>query len=252
MYGQFIRDMPEGTEKEKSWLWLKKCDLKIPSEALICSAQEQATRTNYVKYHIDKSVDSPSCRMCGETGETLSRIVSECSKLAQRENKRRHDNVARMVHWKLCQEFSLEKSEKWYLHNPQTVSENVNHKLIWDMNIQCDNIIVERRPDIFIVNKMEKTAIDIDIIDIAVPRDKRIIDKEKQNIEKYQNLKREIQRLWNLKKIDVIPVVLGALGSVTKIFEKYVDKIGIKIDLYIVQKTTLLGTARILRKMLEC
>ena len=50
----------------------------------------------------------------------------------------------------------------------------------------------------------------------------------------------------------MIPVVLGALGSVTKNFEKYVDKIGIKIDLHNVQKTTLLGTARILRKVLEC
>ena len=154
-----------------------------------------------------------------------------------------------MVHWKLCEKFNLEKSEKWYLHNPQTVRENVNHKLIWDMNIQSDNVIVERRPDIVIVNKMEETAI---IIDVAIPGDKKTIDKEKKKIEKYQNLKREIQRFWNLKKIDVIPVVLGALGSVTKNLGKYVDKIGIKTDLLTVQKTTLLGTARILRKVLEC
>ena len=60
--------------------------------------------------------------------------------------------------------------------------------------------------------------------------DKRIIDKEKEKIEKYQNLEREILRLWNLKKINVIPVVLGALGSVTKNFKKYVDNIGIKVD----------------------
>ena len=222
---------------------------KVSSEALICSAQEQAIRTNYVRYHIDKSVDSASCRLCSETGETISHIVSECSKLAQREYKRRHDNVARIVHWKLCEKFNLEKSEKWYLQKPQTVSENVNDKLIWDMNIKCDNVIVERRPDIVIVNKTEKRAI---IIDIAIPGDKIIIDKEKEKIEKYQNVKREIQRLWNLKKIDVIPVVLGALGSFTKNFEKYLDKIGIKIDLHAVQKTILLGTARILRKVLEC
>ena len=55
MYGRFIRDMPEDTDKERSWLWLRKWDLKIPSEALICSAQEQAVRTNYAKYRIDKS-----------------------------------------------------------------------------------------------------------------------------------------------------------------------------------------------------
>ena len=222
---------------------------KVSSEALICSAQEQAIRTNYVRYHIDKSVDSASCRLCGETGETISHIVSECSKLAQREYRRRHDNVGRIVHWKLCEKFNLEKFEKWYLQKPQTVSENVNDKLIWDMNIKCDNVIVERRPDVVIVNKTEKRAI---IIDIAIPGDKIIIDKEKEKIEKYQNVKREIQRLWNLKKIDVIPVVLGALGSFTKNFEKYLDKIGIKIDLHAVQKTILLGTARILRKVLEC
>ena len=170
MYGQFIRDMPESTDKEKPSVWLRKCDLKIRSEALICSAQEQAIRTNYVKYHIDECVDSPSCRMCGETGETVSHIVSECSKLAQRKYKRRHDNVARMVHRKLCEKFNLEKSEKCFPHNPQTVSENVKHKLIWDMNIQRDNVIVERRSDVVILNKMEKTAI---IIDVAIPGDKR-------------------------------------------------------------------------------
>ena len=50
----------------------------------------------------------------------------------------------------------------------------------------------------------------------------------------------------------MIPVVLGALGSVTENFEKYVDKIGIKVYLHTAQKTTLLGAARILRKVLEC
>ena len=41
-----------------------------------------------------------------------------------------------------------------------------------EMNIQCDIVIEERKPDIVIANKMEKTAI---IIDVAIPGDKRII-----------------------------------------------------------------------------
>ena len=57
------------------------------------------------------------------------------------------------------------------------------------MNILCDKIIVKRRPDIAIVNKMEKTAI---IIDVAIPGDKRLTDKDKEKIQKYQNLKRKI------------------------------------------------------------
>ena len=69
---------------------------------LIFSAQEQALRTNYIKFHIDKTIDSPLCRMCGERGESVYHLVSECSKLAQREYNRRHDDVARYIHWQLC------------------------------------------------------------------------------------------------------------------------------------------------------
>ena len=80
----------------------------------------------------------------------------------------------------MCGKLNLKKSEKWYLHNPQTVRENVNHKLIWDMNIQRGNVIVERRPDIVILNKMEKKAT---IIYVAIiPGDIRIIDMEKEKI----------------------------------------------------------------------
>ena len=105
------------------------------------------------------------------------------------------------------------------------------------MNIQCDNIIVERRPDIVIVNKMGKTAI---IIDVAIPGDKGIMTRTRRRLKSIRASK-EIQRLWKLKKFNVIPVILGALGSVTKNFEKYVDKIGIKVDLHTVQKNHIIG-----------
>ena len=87
---------------------------KIGTEALIFAAHEQALRTNYVKFNIDKSVDSPLCRLCGEKDEMINLIISECNKLAQKEYKRRHDNIARLVHWKLCCKYGIDRSEKWY------------------------------------------------------------------------------------------------------------------------------------------
>ena len=113
LHGQFVREIPETTHVEESWSWLRKTDLKIQTEALICASQEQALRTNYVKYHIDKTVESPLCRLCGEKGESVNHIVCECKKLAQREYKQRHDNVARAVHWKLCEKYHLDKTDKW-------------------------------------------------------------------------------------------------------------------------------------------
>ena len=49
--------------------------------------------------------------MCNEKGETVLHIATECKKLAQRECKRRDDNIAiaMFVHWKLCENFHLDR-----------------------------------------------------------------------------------------------------------------------------------------------
>ena len=77
---------------------MRKSDPTITKEALICAAQEQAIRTKYIKYNIDKTADSPTRRLCKERGETVSHISSECKKLPQTQYKRIHDNVTKMIH----------------------------------------------------------------------------------------------------------------------------------------------------------
>ena len=49
----------------------------------------------------------------------------------------------------------------------------------------------------------------------------------------------------------VIPVIVGALGYVSKEAEKDIEKARIKIGTEVIQKTKLLGAGRILRKVLE-
>ena len=65
------------------WTWLKKADLKSSTEALICAAQEQALRTNYSNFNMDKSVESPLCIIFHQRGEGVTHVISECSKRAQ-------------------------------------------------------------------------------------------------------------------------------------------------------------------------
>ena len=150
MYGQYNRDLRKEVDRERTWWWLKKGDLKPETEALLCAAQEQAPRTNFVKLHIGRTVESPLCRLCGEKGEHITHLISECKKLAQKEYKRRHDNVASIVHWKLCGLYQLEKAEKWYEHQPNRVIESDNLKILWDFNIQCDHVIECQTPDIVV------------------------------------------------------------------------------------------------------
>lgn len=117
-----------------------KSDLKITTKALICAAQEQAIRMNHVKYSIAKSADSPTCRLRKERGETGGHIISECKKLAQKDYKKRHENVAKIIHWKLCESLCL---KVWVMvqTQPRNSLVNVYHKLLSDINIQCDHII---------------------------------------------------------------------------------------------------------------
>ena len=157
-------------------------------------------------------------------------------------NNNNDNNVAKKVHWDFCKKNGLEHTEKWY--EPEGVVENKEVKVLWDINVRCDNVTEARRPDIIVIDKKERKGL---IIDIAVPADVRVEEKEREKVEKYQDLKREIGRLWNLKKVEVVPVVIGALGSVTKEFDRWIEKLGITFNVEVVQKTALLGTARILR-----
>ena len=84
--------------------------------------------------------------------------------------------------------------------------------MLWDFSIKNDHIIEPQRPDLFVVNKKRRTC---KVIDFAVSRDSSIENKEKENVEKYQDLKRELQKIWNVR-VKIIPLVVGALGAIPK------------------------------------
>ena len=59
-----------------------------------------------------------------------------------------------------------------------------------------------------------------------------------------------LQKIWNVK-VKIIQLVVGSLGAIPKQFANRLKQIGITAETAQVQKTVLLGTARILRKVLE-
>ena len=105
--------------------------------------------------------------------------------------------------------------------------EDDNVKLIW---------IEARRHALILVDKKAKSCV---IINVAIPGDCRIREKEIEKIEKYQNLKRKLKRLW-LLKVEVVPVVVGALGCISKGFSGQMDSLGIKLNVGVVKKSVML------------
>ena len=245
LHGQVLREM-DRIASDKSWEWLEKGHLKRHIEGLIIAAQSQSIKTNAIKATIEKSQEDSRCRLCKRTYETVNHLLSECPKLAQSEDKRLHDNVAKGIHWDICKQLGMECGDKWYDHNPEPVTEN--EEILWDLTNQTDKRLPHNRPDIVVIDKAKKEC---HIIDIACPGDSRIVLKEEEKIDKYRDLAIEIKALWCLKKVLMVPVVIRALGSITDRLEAYLADIHVGLKPVTMQKTVLLGSARILRRVLE-
>ena len=167
--------------------------MRKETEGISMVAQDHASRTNYIK-RIDKQDVSPMCTLCGEREETISHIVADCSKLAQKQYRLlRHDRVTLMIHWSLCKRIGFQQQEKLYEHVPEHVLEKDVVKILWDFSIQTDHEIEHNKPDIIVHDKMKRECI---IIDVACPFDSRVDKKEVEKIEKYQDLKRELMMIW--------------------------------------------------------
>jgi hypothetical protein len=86
---------------------------------------------------------------------------------------------------------------------------------------------------------------------VAIPADRNVVQKEAEKKLKYKNLCIEIQRMWKLK-YTIIPVIIGATGIVTRSVNKNLEAVPGKHSKESLQKTAILGTSHIIRKVLQC
>ena len=75
--------------------------------------------------------------------------------------------------------------------------------------------------------------------------------KEQEKIENYSELKWEVKKIWNMSQIGVVPTIVGALGITSKKLNDWLKKLGVKSSTELLQKAVLLGTAKIIRQVLE-
>ena len=90
---------------------------------------------------------------------------------------------------------------------------------MWNQQVQTDRTVPNNKPDIIIRDDEKGTSM---LIDVAISGDRNVIKKEAEKILKYKDLTIEIQRMWNVKA-NVIPVIIGATGTISKSLKKYVS-----------------------------
>ena len=141
----------------------------------------------------------------------------------------------------------MDAGENWFRHEPAEVMINKKVEVVYDQAIMTSRPVGANRPDILIKDLGNKKAY---IIDISCPVDTNVGKKESEKIAKYGALRVEAERMWGLKA-EVIPVVVGGLGAVTKNLTDNLAQIPGCPDVYMVQKICLLGSKKILMDVLR-
>jgi hypothetical protein len=160
-------------EKQKVQLW----QLRI----------RQSAQTTF-KRKILKEIES-RCRLCKEYEDTIDHLTSGCPILAKNEYVIRHDKVCTHLYYSICKTFGIETAENWYFHIPKLVCQHEDITVLWNQGIQTDREVLANRPDIIIKNMKDKICL---LIDVAIPSDRNLIQKESGKKLKYKNLSIEI------------------------------------------------------------
>ena len=157
VHGRYVRQTNDFAA-QNSWQWLGRRSLKRQTESQIIAAQYQALSTNHRKAKIEHLRESATCRMWKTRDETVTHIISECSKLAQTDYKAQHHRVASAVHWSIMKAHGLTHTKSCYDHRADKVVGNEDVKVLWDFNIQANKFIEARRPDIILVRKKKSVS----------------------------------------------------------------------------------------------
>ena len=175
-------------------------------------------------------------------------MISECCKLAKREYRTRHDWVWKIIHWEWCKKFEFDHTNKWYMHNPESILENETNKIPWDFEIQTDHLFSARRPDLMIVEKKKERICWKG--NFTVPGDHWVKLKESENRDKYLDLARELKKLRNIK-VTVISIVIDTLGTVAKGLIQGLEDLEIRRREETNQTPALFRSTKILRRALD-
>ena len=152
--------------------------------------------------------------------------------------------MGKVIHWELCKKFISDHTNKWYIHNPESVLRNETHTPLGFWNANGSRNLSQTTGPYNNQQQQQKRVL------AELWSDYKVKLKENEKKDKYQNLAGELKKLWNMK-VTVIPIVIGALGIVAKGLLKGLEGLEIRGRVETVQVTALLRSARILKRDLE-
>ena len=246
-HGAYIKMLNQkGLSRKLSFEWMGKCYMDAHTESYICAAQELALFTRYHEKHILKTRPDDLCRVCKQESETIFHLLSGCGVLAKKEYFDRHNAVCRYVHQQILKAYKIPCDDNWTRHTPKDAIIQSNVEVVYDQMITTDRPTGANRPDILLRDKKQKRTY---IIDVSCPCDTNVTAKEREKMDKYGTLKKELRRMWGGECI-VVPVIIGCLGAASGETKTHLEKIPADVRMTMCQKITLYGSQKILQSVL--
>ena len=249
LHGKFFNEIEQVADKERSWQWLNGGYLDKRTEGFACAAQENALKTKCLAATVYGEGDDKTCRMCGEGVETVGHLISACTVMAQREYRRRHDKMGLRIYWELCGKYGIDRRERWFEETPDAVRVRKDGKveIWWDKKVTTATVTEHNRPDVVVIDREKKIWT---LVDFSVPFDANVIIKDDEKITRYEKLRSAISREYGVTA-RVIPIIVGALGVVSKRLAGYLKRLDIPDVIGGLQTSAIIGTSAILRKVLN-
>ena len=154
--------------------------------------------------------------------------------------------MGKHIHWLLLKKHGILTGSKWYSHVPNVVTETDDGKvtIYWNKPIKTDKKVNYNRPDMIMIDREENTW---HIVDFAIPMDHHVKEKEEEKIDKYMELASEVRRQYRVKTV-IVPIALGALGTVPAKLSKSLEKLELDDIIGSLQIAVLTSTAAIFRR----
>ena len=253
LHGRHVKNVrQEHISAKLSYRFLQNGQLFPETEGFILAIQDQVIATrNYQKVIIKNgTITDDNCRKCHQFPETIDHITAGCKLLAGTEYTSRHNSVAKIIHQHIALDRELHSnSDPYYKYCPDSILENKDFKLYWDLSIQTDKTISHNRPDLVLFNKKKNIVF---LIDIAVPSDANVAQKYTKKLERYRPLAIEVKRLWKIKEVHVIPFIISVTGLTPHTFMDNLKQLRLPGYIHsLIQKAVILHTCNITRAFLN-
>ena len=162
------------------------------------------------------------CRLCKVNVEDITHVISSCPNMSARYYlPLRHDTIAEAVYTVLHKK--EDPKAKIYCNKSEFVCNEGRKECWWNVAVKTAVKVKHNKPDIIEWDTEQKTC---KIIEVSCPANVNVMSKinEKENI--YGPLIRNMQLMYKDYTCMFVPIIIGALGTVSKRLESSLNELG--------------------------